>query len=286
MQKVAIVTGSGHGLPEKLVKEYDINLFPFGISIEDKNYKDGIDITPDKLLKIIYNKKVNPKTSAPSPLDLANIYKSLKEEGKSIVSILMSSKLSAATLEAAKKAKEDVGDDIEIIDSLQAGPGKELIVLEAAKLAKAGKSKEEVIAYTKKVISRTNSVYGIPDLVYLYRGGRIGRAKVLMGSMMKVIPIVAIRDMEGSVSPVGRARNMFQVNEKIVESIKMDLEKLEANKVKSFVIGHADNKEAAQHLRKVIEKNIKCQEILEMEFGCAAIIHPGPRSWGVSYYIE
>lgn len=286
MQKVAIVTGSGHGLPEKLAKEYNINLYHFGISIGNNNYVDSVDITPDKLLKIIYDEKINPKSSAPSPLELANIFKTLKEEGKSIVAILMSSKLSSATLEAAKKAKENVGGDIEIIDSLQIAPGKELIVLEAAKLAKEGKSKEEVVACTKKVISRTNSIYGVPDLMYLYRSGRIGRAKVLMGSAMKVIPIIAVRDMEGSISPVGRARNMFQVNEKIVENIKMDLEKFKASKVKSLVVSHADNKEAAQQLRELIEKNIECQEILEMEFGCVAIVHPGPKTWGAAYYIE
>jgi fatty acid-binding protein DegV len=92
--------------------------------------------------------------------------------------------------------------------------------------------------------------------------------------------------MEGSISPVGRARNMFQVNEKIVENIKMDLEKFKARKVKSLVVIHADNKEAAQQLRKLIEKNIECQEILEMEFGAVAIVHPGPKAWGVGYYIE
>ena len=169
---------------------------------------------------------------------------------------------------------------------MQAAQGKELIVLESAKLAKAGKSKEEVVNHTKKVIARTNSVFGIPDLKYLYYGGRIGRAKVLMGSMMKVIPMVAIRDMEGMVSPVGRARNIFQVNQKIVDIIKEDLKKFNANKVKSIVIGHADNKEAVQSLKKIIEENINYEEMLEMEFGCAAIVHPGPKAWGAGYYIE
>ena len=107
-----------------------------------------------------------------------------------------------------------------------------------------------------------------------------------MGSIMKVIPIIAIRDMEGMVSPVGRARSIFQVNQKIVDAIKEDLKKFNANKVKSIVIGHADNEEAAGSLKKVIEENIECENIMKIEFGCAAIIHPGPKSWGAAYYIE
>ena len=107
-----------------------------------------------------------------------------------------------------------------------------------------------------------------------------------MGSAMKVIPIVAIRDMEGMVSPVGKARNVFKVNEKIVEAIGEDLKKMKASKVKSCIIGHANNILAAQHLKKVLKENIKCEEILEVEIGCTATVHMGPKSWGIGYYIE
>ena len=286
MKEVAIVTGSGHGLPEKLIKEYDIIIFPFRIHLGNESYRDGVDITAAKMMKIINEKKIVPKSSAPSIAEIISICESIKNKGKSAVFVLMSSKLASATFESIRNAKEKVGGDIEIVDTLQVGPGKELIVLEAAKLAKEGKSKEEVLDHARKVISRTNVIFGISDLMYLYRGGRIGRGKVLMGSMMKVIPLVAIRDMEGAVSPIGRARNIFQANQKMVEVIKTDLEKLKANKVKSFVISHADNKEAALHLKEVIDKNFKYEEMLETEFGCVVMVHPGPKSWAVAYYIE
>ncbi len=286
MQDVIIVTGSGHGLPEKTIEEYGIVIFPFGIHIGDEGFSDGVNITPEKMIKIIYEKKIVPKTSAPTIGGLVNILESIKNEGKSAVFILMSSKLSAATYESLGNAKKKVGADIEIVDTMQAAQGKELIVIEAARSARAGKSKEEVASHAKKVAARTNTILGIPDLKYLHLGGRIRRAKVLMGSMMKVIPIIAIRDMEGMISPVGRARNIIQVNQKIVDTIKEDLKKFNADKVKSIIIGHADNKEAARSLKKIIEENINCEEILEMEFGCAAIVHTRPKAWGAGYYIE
>jgi DegV family protein with EDD domain len=286
MSEVVIVTGSGHGLPERIIKEYGIAIFPFGIHIGNEGFKDGVDIMPDEMIKLMYEKKIVPKTSAPTVADIISIYESIKSKGKTPVFVVMSSKLSAATFESVNNAGKKLGEDIEIIDNLQACQGKELIVLEAAKLAKAGKSKEEIVSYINKVIARTNSIFGIPDLKYLQLGGRIGRGKVLMGSMMKVIPMVAIRDMEGTISPVGRARSMSQVNQKIVGTIKEDLKKFNASKVKSIVIGHANNKEAVQNLKKIIEENINYEEILVMEFGCAVIIHLGSKAWGAAYYIE
>lgn len=285
MQKVAIVTSSGHGLTKALIDEYDIKLFPFPIFIENKSYLDGIDITPDEILKAMYQGKI-PKTSAPSPADLINIFKPLIDEGKSIIVILMSAGLSSATLEAARRASEELGGDIEIIDSRQIAGGQEIIALEAARIAKEGKSKSEIVEYVKKIVPRTNSIFGIPDLMYLYHGGRIGRAKALMGSMMKVIPIVAVRDMEGIVSPIGRARNVPQVNERIVEVIKKDLEKFEANKIKTFIIGHADNEQAALELKEALEKNFDYGDMFILPFGCVATVYPGPKSWGVAYCIE
>ena len=106
MQEIVIVTGSGHGLLKKISEKYDIVLIPFGISIDGKYYKSDVDITTDKLIKIINEKKVNPKTSSLSVGDLVNIYASLKEKNKSIVSIFMSGKLSTSTLDASKIAKK------------------------------------------------------------------------------------------------------------------------------------------------------------------------------------
>jgi DegV family protein with EDD domain len=285
MQKVAIVTDGGYGLSKKILEEYDISLVPYGLYIDGKEYKTDIDITTDKLMKIINEKKVNPKTSSISLGDLINVYKFLKKNNKSIISIFMSEKLSTATFDILRIAKKNLDNDIEIIDSLQAGPGKELIVLEAAKLAKTGKNSKEVSDYAREVISKTNSIYGVPDLMYLYRGGRIGRARALMGSAMNVIPIVAIRDMEGTVSPIGKGNNFLKVNEQIIEIIKKDLVKLKATKIKICIIEQADNIAASQHLRKVLEENIKCDEILEADLGCTALVHLGPKSWGIGYYV-
>ena len=284
MSEVRIVTGSGHGLPQSIIEEYDIRIAPFGLTVGDEHYRDGIDITPGEFLKRINGTKLHPKTSGLLLGELINIYQQLKKEGKAIVSIHMSSGLSIATHNAVRKAKETVGDDIEIVDTLQTAMGKELIVLEAAKLAKEGKTKLEVLNYAKEMSARTNSIFALPDIMYLYRGGRIGKAKSLMGSLIKIIPIVALKDGEGVVSAIGKGRNISQVNEKIVEVIKSDLEKAKAKKIKCMV-GHVNNEEAACQLKKAIEEHFECEEILVTEMGCVAIVHVGPKAWGVGYYM-
>ena len=286
MQDVVIVTGSGHGLPEEIINEYGIKIFHYGIHIGDEAFSDGVDIKLESMLKLMYEKGIAPKTSAPSIGELVNIIESIKKEGKSPVFVVMSSLLTAATYEALENAKRKTGADIEVVDTKQVASAKELIVIEAATAARAGKDMKEVAGHARKVAARTNSVFGVPDLKYLHLSGRIGRAVVLMGSMMKVIPIVAIRDMEGAVAPVGRARNVIQVNQKIVEVIKGDLKKFNADRVKTIIIGHSDNREAASSLRKAIDKNISYGEMLEMEFGCVATAQAGPKTWGAGYYIE
>jgi DegV family protein with EDD domain len=286
MQDVIIVTGSGHGLTKEIIKEYGIKIFHYGIHVGDETFSDGVDITVEKMLKLMYERGVVPKTSAPSIGELVNIIESIKNEGKSAVFVPMSCKLTAATYEALENAKRKTGADMEVVDTKQVAPAKELVVLEAAKAARAGKSMKEVAEHAEKVAARTNSIFGVPDLNYLYLSGRIGRAVVLMGSMMKVIPIITIRDMEGAIAPVGRARNVIQVNQKIVEVIKEDLKKFNAERVKTIIIGHSDNKEAASSLRKAIDENISYDEMLEMEFGCVATAQAGPKTWGAGYYIE
>jgi len=286
MQEVVIITGSGHGLTEEMIKEYGIRIFSYGIRMGDKWYKDGIDINVSEMIKMINDKNIIPKTSPPAIADIIDIIKSINDEGKFALFVPMSASFSTATYETINNARKKTGIDIGIIDTLQVSQGKELIVLEAARLAKAGKSREEIEKYLEKLIAGTNAISGVPDLKYLHNSGRIGRARVLMGSMMKVIPMIAVRDMEGSISPIGRARSMPKVNQKIVDTIKDDMERANAKKVKIIAIAHAENPEAAQALKKSIDDNIDYEEIFMMELGCASIAHPGPQMWGASYYIE
>lgn len=283
MANVKILVGSNNEIPSSLLKKYDIKVIPFSLSLGEENFKDG-GITQGEFLEKIKATKLFPKTAALSVGELANAYKELTKEGNSVVSIHMSSGLSIATLYAAKNAKEITKADVEIIDTKQTCGGVGLVVLEAAKAAKQGKTKEEVVKIAKKVISRTNSIFALPDMEYLYRGGRIGKAKSLMGSLLKIIPLIAIRDQTGIITPIGKARNTAQANEKIIETIKLDMEKTGAKKMKC-IISHVDNEPAADELKNSLQKNFECEQIIGTGASCPAIVHIGPKAWGIAYYL-
>ena len=285
MAKVKIVTGSNNEIPSSLIKEYDITVIPFSISLGEEHYRDNVDITSKEFLEKIKATKRFPKTAALSVGELANTYKELSGKGNSIVSIHMSSDLSIATHHAAKNAKEIAKADVEIVDTKQTAGGVGLIVLEAAKAAKQGKSREDVVKIAEETRSKTNLILALPDMEYLYRGGRIGKAKSLMGSLLKIIPLVAVRNEEGIVTPLGKARTAAQANEKIVETIRVDMGKTGAEKIEC-IISHADNEAAANELKELLQKNFRCGQIIKKESGCAAIVHIGPKAWGVAYYLR
>lgn len=283
MARMKIVTGSNHGLPKSIIEKYDIRIIPFPLSLGEENYRDGIDITLEDFLKKLKNTKLSPKTAALPMGELNKAYQELSEEADAIFSVQMSSGLSIATYQAAQKARETVKADVEVVDTKQTLGGVGLIILEIAEAIKRRKSKAEVLQIINEVRTRTNSIFALPDIMYLYRGGRIGRAKSLLGSIMKIIPLIAFRNEEGMVSPLGKARNVFQANEKIIGTIKSDMEKVGSTKIRC-VISDVDNKIAARQLKETLQKNFEC-EIIEGEMPCCGVVYLGPKAWGLAYYL-
>lgn len=281
--KIGIVTGSVAGLPPSLIKEGGIRVIPFPIILGREALRDGVDIQPKEFLEKVKKSKEFPKTAALPIGELAEVYKTFMKEGKAVLSMHMSSGLSIATHDSAQKAKEMVPEaEVEIFDTEQIIGGIQLIVLETVRAIRDGKSKEEVLKIAQEARENTNLLRALPDLEYLYRGGRIGKAKVLMGSLMKVIPIIAVKNV---VTPVGKGRSPTQANEKMVETIKADMESRGAKGIKC-IIEHADNEEAARELKRMIEERFHPEEIILRETGCCGIIHTGPQSWGIAYLMK
>lgn len=283
MAKIGIVTGSVAGIPSSLLKEYGIKVISFPIILGREAFRDGVDIQPKEFLEKVKKSKEFPKTAALPIGELAEAYKAFMEEGKAVLSVHMSAGMSIATHDSAQKAKEMISEaEVEIFDSKQIIGGIQLIVLEAARAIREGKSKEKVLKIAKEARENTNLLRALPDLEYLYRGGRIGRAKVLMGSLMKVIPIIAVKNI---VTPVGKGRSPTQANEKMVKTIDADLKKRRLKELKC-IIEHVDNEEAARELKAMVEVKFRPDEVTLRETGCCGIVHTGPQSWGIAYLMK
>ena len=286
MAKVGIVTGDNHGVPDNLLKELEINMLHFPVTLEGKEYQVRKTTSPEDFLAEVKASKSFPKTAAINAERWAEVYRKLTAEGKSIVNITMAGGIfSQPTLDAAKKAAEMVeGADVAVVNSMFTVHPIGLVVLEAARAAKEGKNKDEVAKIAQEVASRSTLLLALPDLEYLHRGGRIGKGKALLGSLMKVIPILIMRYGTEAIEPLGKGRSIAQVNQKIIETIKADMEKSGAKKIKALIADCGDNPEATKALKEALEKNIDCEEIIIGKLGCE-IVHLGPGGWGIGYYL-
>ncbi len=203
---VKIVTDSVSDIPPQIVDELGITVVPVLVRFGEETYRDGIDITTDEFYEKLVGSKVMPTTSVPS-LDLfARTYAKLAEETDEILVIMLSSKLSGLYNAAVQSAElMEGGCRIEVVDSQCAVMAQGFVVIKAAQAAYDGASLDEILEIVRQNLPRIEIRAAFDTLEYLKRGGRIGRAAALMGSMLKVNPIITIKD--GVVEPAGRARS-------------------------------------------------------------------------------
>jgi len=203
---VKIVTDSTADLPPGVAEELGITVIPLNVRFGDKVYRDGVDLTAGQFYKKLVNSRVLPVTSVPSPGVYAEAYDKLAEETDEILVATVSSKLSG-TYDVAvqsiglmkKKCR------VEVVDSQWAVMAMGFVVISAARAANDGASFDELLELTNHNIQRVDFRAAFDTLEYLRRGGRIGRAQVLLSSMLNINPIIALRD--GVVEPAGRTRS-------------------------------------------------------------------------------
>ena len=203
---VKIVTDSVADVPSQVVEELGITVIPLNVRFGEKVYRDGIDLTAEQFYDKLGHSKVLPVTSVPSPATFAEAYNKLAEETDEILAIIVSAKLSGTyevALQSIGLMKRKCR--VEVVDSQWATMAEGFIVMKATEAANAGASLDEVIDVTRNTIPRVDFRAAFDTLEYLRRGGRIGRAQALLGSMLRINPIITLKD--GLVEPAGRTRS-------------------------------------------------------------------------------
>jgi DegV family protein with EDD domain len=203
---VKIVTDSVADIPPEVVAELGITIIPVLVHFGEETFRDGIDMTADQFFEKLVTNKVMPTTSVPSLDIFARTFAGLAEQTDEILVIMLSSALSGLYNAAVQSAALlESKSRIEVIDSRSAVMAQGFAVIRAAQAALAGAGLDEILQIVRRDLPRAEIRAAFDTLEYLKRGGRIGRAAALMGSMLKVNPIVALKD--GVVEPVGRARS-------------------------------------------------------------------------------
>ncbi len=285
-QAVSIVTDSIAQVPESEAARLGISIIPFPVYINEQKYLDGVDLSPQQLYQRMRNEKILPTTSAPSPVDFGKAFRARFNAGaQAIVYVCLSSRLSSAYDNACQAAKqiclEFPGRTIEVFDSKQATISEGFIAMEAAKLAASGGSVSNILDSIQKVSNRCGLAVTLETLEFLARGGRIGKAAYLLGSLINVKPILTIKD--GIVTPLRTARTNQYSFKAIVDFV--------AKKAKGcykLYIGvmQADDEVRASELCDLAISRLHPLEIIQVDFTPVMGVHTGPGVVGLAYYYE
>jgi len=215
---VKIVTDSVADLPPQVVRELGITVVPLVLRFGAETFRDGIDLNAAQFYEKLKTSRAFPATSVPPPQSYVEAYDRLAEEADAIVVVAVSSRLSA-THEVALQSVEEMKKKcrVEVVDSETATMAEGFIVMKTAQAAQAGAELEEVMAVAYQNIPRAKFLAAFDTMEYLRRGGRIGRAQAFLGSMLKINPLITLK--EGLVEPAGRTRSRAKAIDQLYDFV-------------------------------------------------------------------
>lgn len=276
---VKIIADSCCDLSTDLIKQFDIEIIPLSVFVNNQNYLDGVELSPEDLFDAVKISGELPKTSAPSVAAFAKVFEKYPE----FIYISISSKLSASYQSAAIALESLPNVKGSLIDSLNLSTGIGLLVLKAAELAQQGKSLEEITTAVNLFIPAVNSSFVIDTLDYLYMGGRCSSMEHVIGSLLKIRPVIDVRK-DGTLG----------VREKVSGSRKKGLNALLENFAKyegsidlsRVFITHTVCPDDALFLKSELGKMIEIKEICITDAGATISSHCGPNTIGILFLTQ
>jgi DegV family protein with EDD domain len=266
---VKIVTDSTADLPHWLARELDITVVPAYVQFGNEVYRDRVDISEDEFYQRLLQDPIHPSTEPPTPQDFTDVYRKLSQEADGIISIHISSKLSA-TCNSALRGKELMENEypIEVVDSQLVTMGLGLLAIVAASAAGSGKSLHQVVEEVKQTIPSIHLLGLLDTLKYLAIGGRIGKAKALLGSVLSVKPMLTVRD--GELEPAGQVRNRANGIDGLFNFAK------NASDIQDLAVVYSTTPDEAQALAERMGSMLSKERIRLARLGPALGVHAGP----------
>lgn len=281
MGQLRIVTDSTADIPSAVRKCYGIEMVPLKVHFQEETYQDAVTINNEQFYAKLVQAKQLPTTSQPSPLEFLDVYQRLYEEGsQEVISIHISSALSG-TYQSALLAKNMFTEqmDIMIIDSKSGSLGFGSMVIEAARMAAAGCSKEEIVALIQWYSLHRKLYFLVDTLEFLHKGGRIGKAAALFGTLLTIKPILSINEA-GEVYAVDKVRGRKRALMHILERLEQEF----AVRPVHLVIGYANNKEVTSDLTAEIKRKFDVRSLQYVAIGGVVGAHIGMDAVAVSIW--
>lgn len=281
MKKVAIIADTTCDLSVELKERYQINTFPLHIHLGDKEYSDGVDISPDDIYRWSDENKATPKTSAISPAEATDVLEAAMKDAESVICFCISDQMSSTGNVLRLAVQElEAEDKVFVVDSKSLSTGIGLQIIEAAILAKQGMEAQEIVEKIKNITPRVRASFVVDTLTYLHRGGRCSGLAALAGGALKLHPLISVID--GKMLPGKKYRGKME--RVIIEYVKDMEEELKLAKADRVFITHSGCDDAIiDAVKAELTALGRFQEILVTRAGSVITSHCGPGTLGVLF---
>ena len=273
---MAIVTDSTSDLPPDLAKAKSVTVVPLTLMLDGESLLDGVDITPEQFYRRLITAKTHPTTSQPSAGRFAEAYGSLLADHDAVVSIHISEKLSGTFASAQQGAQMTDAARVHVVDSQNVSMSLGLLTLVASEMSSRGETAAAIVEKMNAMRPELQAFFSVATLEFLRRGGRIGRASALVGSVLQVKPVLCIRD--GLVTPLERVRTFERALNRVAELTR----EIDRGKGVSLIVGHAGADADAERLSRMLEPI--AETLMVQPLGPVVGAHAGPGAVGVGCY--
>ncbi len=277
-KKVIIASDSTTDLGLSLAKEKDVAVLPLGISLGDKTYQDGVDITPDDIYAHYEKTGQLPKTSAANIADFTEFFEKITADGNSVVMFTISSDMSS-TFQNAKLAAEDF-EDVYVVDTRNLSTGGGLLVLSACDMRDNGKDAKEIAEECEALAQRIDASFIVDNLEFLHKGGRCSSLAALGANLLQIKPCISVR--QGKMGIERKYRGKFPiVLEKYIADQIGDASDVELDRI--FVTHAGCDEEIYSKCVEQVKSIAPFKEVLLSRAGCSVSSHCGRNTLGVLF---
>lgn len=278
MARVSVVTDSTCDIPVEIVRDLGITVVPLNVHFGTTTYRDGVDITAEEFYQKLVSFSGMPTTSQPSVGAFQDVYRELAAGGSEIISIHISQKLSGTYASALAAAQSLPDLRIEVVDSKFASIALGLMVIAAAEASRQGKGLAELTRLIHEAIPRTHLYVVMDTLEYLRRGGRIGKASALIGTLLSIKPVLAVKD--GEIHPVEKVRTKAHALRRLIELTRQH------GGIAKLAMAHSAALDEAEQVARELSTLVPRRDIIMANVGAVVGTHVGPGVVGTCFMVR
>ncbi|MGD9909058.1 MAG: DegV family protein [Candidatus Izemoplasmatales bacterium] len=279
--RIKLVSDSTCDLSQDLIQKYDIDIVPLYVNFEEESFFDGVNLTTPEMYKMVKERGILPKTAAASPGSFYETFLKYTTQGIDVIYIGLGSKFSA-TYQAAHTAKSMIEEgNVFLIDSQNLSSGSGLLLLKAAKFREEGMNGEQITHAIEQIVGKVRSQFVIDTLEYLYKGGRLNALSTVMGTMLRIKPIIKVRDGVMAVGKKGRGSLKngidLMLQEVLTQEEDIDLD--------FCMITHSMSDDYTDYIKSSV-KEIPFKNVFVTNAGCVISSHCGKGTIGILYILK